>query len=38
MTTDVPEAVKNLKLKWSFKNIAKPIEDCYQVINDKEFL
>ncbi len=37
MTTDVPEAVKNLKLKWAFKNVAKPVEDCYTVINDKEF-
>lgn len=37
MTTNVPEAVRKLKLKWAFKDVAKPVEDCYTVINDKEF-
>lgn len=37
MTTDVPEAVKKLKLKWAFKDIAKPVEDCYTVTKEKVF-
>lgn len=37
MTTNAPEAVRKLKLKWAFKDVAKPVENCYTVINDKEF-